>query len=73
MRVSISQAEHGLKKNHAGSPDACRPAKPGENDFRDERLNQEKQESAEKNRDDEGETHPGRHGWDRRGLHADPI
>ena len=50
MRVQIADQEHALKKQHAGSPDRCRPTEPGQNDFPDDGLHLEQKKGAKKYR-----------------------
>ena len=41
MRVQIAEQERGLKEHQTSGPDGRGAAEPGQNDARDERLNQE--------------------------------
>ena len=50
MRVQIADQEHALKKQHAGSPDRCRPTEPRQNDFPDDGLHLEQKKGAKKYR-----------------------
>src|SRR5271167_4293063 len=49
MGVQISGQERGLKKHQAGGPHRRRAAEPGQNQLRENRLDQEKKESAKEN------------------------
>jgi hypothetical protein len=51
MRVKVAPEQQPLKKQHAGRPDGGAAAEPGQNEFPDQRLNLEKQEGSQKNRD----------------------
>ena len=49
MGVGITGEEQHLEEKHADGPDTGTSAEPGENVFTDERLDLEKEESAEEN------------------------
>jgi hypothetical protein len=53
VSVEVSETEHGLKKEHARSPDGWSPSEPGEHESADERLHEEKEECAEEHHDPE--------------------
>jgi hypothetical protein len=46
MRVCITAQQRQLEEKHATGPDGGGPAKPRQNQFRDEWLNLKEQESA---------------------------
>ena len=50
MRVQISREQEQLEEQHAGGPDARRAPEPGKNRLCDDRLDQEKQQGAPKDR-----------------------
>ena len=47
MRIGVAAQQRDLEEEHARGPDGGRTTKPGQNLFRDERLDLEKQKRAE--------------------------
>ena len=50
MGITVAGKERNLEKEHAGGPDCRAPPEPGEDVFADKRLDLEKKERTEKNR-----------------------
>ncbi|OGS09499.1 MAG: hypothetical protein A3J70_12075 [Elusimicrobia bacterium RIFCSPHIGHO2_02_FULL_61_10] len=49
MRVDIAAEQQDLEEEHAGGPDGRGSAEPGQDGFRQHRLDLEKKESSQKN------------------------
>ena len=50
MGITVAGKERNLEKEHTGGPDCWAPPEPGEDVFADKRLDLEKKERTEKNR-----------------------
>ena len=48
--ISVAAQQHQLEEKHAGGPDGRTSAKPRQDEFRDQRLDQEQQEGSSEDR-----------------------